>query len=112
MRLQDLDHNTVDDFVDTLNDIIDSIQEILDNEEVVDTVLIELQKLIGRGFDHDDIYCCFDNGIEVILSKVEGRVSNFEGHGMCQLWNVYYNDKDSEIYDIWVDEDDIIVDIY
>lgn len=107
----DAKYNSINSFIIGLNDIMDVINKYLRTEKVIDTILIGLQDLTGTIFDEDSIICCFNNDIEVIVSRVEGQTSNFEGHGICQLYNAYYNEEDSDIYDIWVDEDDIIVDV-
>ena len=78
----------------------------------IESVMNEMEKLIGREFNEDDIICCFqDNEEDIVVSEVEGYTSNFEGHGTCQLWQAYENKKDSEMFNVWVDDENIIVEI-
>lgn len=72
--------------------------------------LERLQTLIGKEFDTDDIICeMIDEDEQVIVSKIEGYTSNFEEHGECQLYNVYYDYEDAIIYEVWVDYNNIII---
>lgn len=72
--------------------------------------LKNLQELIGKEFDTDEIICSMTDLEEaVVVSKVEGHTSNFEGHGECQLYNTYYDMEDTEVYNIWVNSDNIII---
>ena len=48
---------------------------------------------------------------EVIVEKVIGQESHFEGYGMCDCYNAYENTEDSEVFSIYVDEDNEIVDV-
>ena len=79
------------------------------NEEKGNTILKNLEELVNEEFNYDEVVCCFEGDEQVVVSKVEGYTSNFEGFGMCQLYNVYYNTKEATVYDIWVDADDVIV---
>ena len=79
-------------------------------DEYVDNDLDRLKILVGKEFDYYDVICAMtDIDEEVIVSKIEGYTSNFEGHGECQLYNTYYNMKHTVMYRIWVDSDNIIV---
>ena len=78
----------------------------------VNKVFEEMEKLIGCEFDENEIIYCFEDTEEnIIVSKVEGYTSNFDGHGVCQLWNAYEDKVGSEIFSIWVDDENIIVDL-
>ena len=78
----------------------------------VNEVLKNLEKLVGTEFDVDDIIIAFgDNEEEVIVEKVIGQESHFEGYGMCDCYNAYENTEDSEVFSIYVDEDNEIVDV-
>ena len=72
-------------------------------------ILKNLEELIDREFDYDEVICCFEGEEEVIVNEVEGYISNFEGFGMCQLYNAYYNTEEDAVYSIWVNSDDIVV---
>lgn len=75
----------------------------------------ELQHLfIGKEFKSnlDEIiekipYC----DSRLLISKNESVTSNFEGHGICNLYEIGYDDINGEVIYVWVDEDDIIADI-
>lgn len=76
----------------------------------IEKVMNEMEKLVGKELNTDDIICCFqDNEEDIVVSEVEGYTSNFEGHGTCQLYQAYENKKGSEMFNIWVDEESIIV---
>ena len=100
-------YDNVDAQIRALEGVISSLESLLDNDEV----LYNLQCLVNKEFDYDEIICCFEGDEQVIVEEVEGLFSNFEGHGKCQLWNAYYNDETSPIYSIWVAKDDIIADV-
>ena len=71
--------------------------------------LENLEKLVGQNFDYDDITCCFeDTENEVIISRTE-NYSNFENEGNCQLIQAYENDTDSDMFEIWINEDNTII---
>ena len=71
-----------------------------------------LQTLIGREFNIDNIISeMLDQEYEIVINKVEGYTSNIEGSGKCQLYNVYYNDSEATIYDVWIDCNNIIAHI-
>lgn len=73
--------------------------------------LERLQELIGREFDEVEIIeNMTDEEEEVIVSETTVKC-NFDGDGICTCWNVYYNTEESGIYDIWVSEDNIIVEV-
>ena len=79
----------------------------------VKNVLENLENLIGKEFDDDEVICAFEdfeeNGeTEIIISESEGYTSNFEGYGKCTAWNAHINTEDSTDFIIWVSEDNII----
>lgn len=75
----------------------------------------KLQQLfIGKEFNSNldgiiEIIPYFDS--QLIISKNESVRSNFEGHGMCNLYEINYDKIDREVVYIWVDENNIIADI-
>lgn len=74
--------------------------------------LKRLTGLIGKEFNVDDIICeMIDQEEPVMVSKVEGHTSNFEGHGECQLWEVSYDMEETDTCCVWVDQDNIIVEV-
>lgn len=76
----------------------------------VQEILKELNEMVGKEFDYTDIGCVFTgDDEECIINEVEGQGCNFDGHGYCKCWNAYYNDADSEVFNIYVDEDNEIV---
>ena len=77
----------------------------------VKEVLERLEKMVGTEFDEDDIIIAFESDEEIIVDKVLGEESNFEGHGLCKCYNAYENTEDSEIFTIYVDSDNEIVDV-
>lgn len=69
-----------------------------------------LEKLIGKEFDESEIIESFiDEENEVIVYETTVK-SNFNGV-TCTCWNAYYNTEDATIYNIWIDINNIIVDI-
>lgn len=78
----------------------------------IEEVCKSLSKLIGEEFNEDEIICCFEDTEEnIIVSKVEGKKTNVEGYGICQLYEVYVDSKSSVsffIFFIYVDDNNII----
>lgn len=74
-------------------------------------VLERLENMIGAEFDENEIIVAFDSEEEVIVNKVEGQETNFEGHGLCDCYNAYENTEESEVFAIYVNDDNKIVDI-
>ena len=77
----------------------------------VDEDLVNLKKLEGTTFDEDNIICSMSNITEEVIVSNTHIMSYFKGHGICLLYNVYYNYKDSIVYNVWVDVDDKIVQV-
>ena len=78
-----------------------------------DMVLENLKALIGKEFDESvvEAFGSFDDDTEVIVSEAKGYTNNFEGYGVCTAWNAYINAEGSEVYIIWVNEDNIIAEV-
>lgn len=73
-----------------------------------------LKELKGREFNYDNIYCCFldeEQELNLIINEIRHHTTNIEGYGQCQIYNAYYDSIDSSIYSIYVDSNNIIVDI-
>lgn len=77
----------------------------------VKEVLERLEKMVGTEFDESDVIVAFESDEDVIVDEVEGQESNFEGHGICTCYNAYENTEDSEIFTIYVDTDNEIVEV-
>lgn len=75
-------------------------------------ILENLKKLVGEVFYDEDIILCFPCEQYVVVDKIEGTFSNYDGHGACQLWNAYYNEPDATLFGFYVDEDNIIVEVH
>lgn len=72
-------------------------------------VLKRLSKLIGSQFDEDDIITAFGTDNEVIVNKVVGQESNFDGFGKCDCYNAYANIDNSTLFTIYVSNSNEIV---
>ena len=77
----------------------------------VDKDLVNLRKLEGTTFDEDTIICSMSDSTEEVIVNNSHVLSHFKGHGICLLYNVYYNYGDSIVYNVWVDDDNKIVQI-
>ena len=77
----------------------------------VQEVLKRLEKMTGTDFNEDDIVIAFGSDEEVIINEVQGQESNFEGHGLCKCYNAYENIDDSEVFTIYVDNNNVIADV-
>ena len=73
--------------------------------------LNNLKALEGTIFDKDNIVCVMIDKNDAVMISDSYITSNFEGYGTCNLYNCYYDNQDSNIYNIWVDDDNIIVDV-
>lgn len=69
-----------------------------------------LKNLIGKGFDPEDIITELNLDENVIINKVEGYTSNFDGYGQCELWELEIEDTE-EYYKIFVDSNYIIAEV-
>lgn len=74
-------------------------------------VLERLEKMIGSEFEENEIIIAFDSESEVIIDEVEDQKSNFEGQGLCKCYNVYENIADSEIFTLYVNDNNKIVSV-
>lgn len=77
----------------------------------VNEVLERLEKMEGKKFDEDNIIIAFESDLEVIINKVEGQESHFDGYGVCRCYNAYENTEDSEVFAIYVNKNDEIVSV-
>ncbi|MFQ9249294.1 MAG: hypothetical protein ACLR3R_18755 [Clostridium paraputrificum] len=78
----------------------------------VKEVLEGLKKMVGTKFDEVDIIEAFgETDEEIIVNEVEGQESNFDGHGICKCYNAYENAQDSEIFIIYVNGNNEVVDV-
>lgn len=75
-------------------------------------ILTNLNQLIGQQIDTDDIICCFPGEERVIISEIEGATSNYDRYGECQLYNAYYDDVESTIFNLYVGDNSILVDVF
>lgn len=73
--------------------------------------LNNLKNMIGEQFNNDNIICNMIDKNDAVIVSDTSITSNFEGYGTCNLYNCYYDNQDSNIYNIWVDDDNIIVDV-
>ena len=73
--------------------------------------LTNLKSLIGSVFDKDDIICNMSEENDVVIISNTYITNNFENHGTCTLYNIYYDSPNSIIYNIWVNNNDIIIDV-
>lgn len=78
----------------------------------VNEVLGRLEKMVGAEFDESDVIVAFESDKDIIVNKVEGQESNFKGHGICTCYNAYENTEDSEIFTIYVNTDNEIVEVF
>ena len=100
----------IDDIEERIKKLIYRVDE--ENTERDDITLKNLQKLIGREFDDDDIIDSFydiDKEERVEVNRVIGNILNYDGHGIYGLYNAYIDDEDSTVFSIWVDENEIIL---
>ena len=73
--------------------------------------LTNLKSLIGNVFDKDNIICnMYEENNTIIISNTY-ITNNFENYGTCTLYNIYYDSPNSIIYNIWVNDNDIIIDV-
>lgn len=67
-----------------------------------------LKELEGKEFDTDEIICCMMDLEEYVHIEFSYKYSVFEEYAKCKLYYVYYDTKDSEAYNIYVDENNMI----
>ena len=72
-------------------------------------VLEKLQNMIGSEFDEDEIRIVFESHKYVIVSRAEGEELNIYKHGICKCYNAYEDSEDSEIFVIYVNNENKIV---
>ena len=74
-------------------------------------VLENLKEMIGKEVDANDIICCFEDTENEVIVDNTNVFSNFEGYGKCECVDAYENTEESEIYHLYISEDNILVDI-
>lgn len=73
-----------------------------------------LKSLEGNHYDENKVAECFINEInscDLIINEIKGIESNIEGYGYCDLYNVYYDFIDSDVYSIYVSKNNVIASI-
>ena len=73
--------------------------------------LTNLKSLIGNVFDKDDIICNMSEENDVVIISNTYITSEFENYGICNLFNVYYDNLNSNIYNVWINNNNIIIDV-
>ena len=73
--------------------------------------LTNLKSLIGSVFDKDDIICNMSEENDVVIISNTYITSEFENYGICNLFNVYYDNLNSNIYNVWINNNNIIIDV-
>lgn len=78
----------------------------------VDNDLVNLRTLVGKPFHAVDIICNMLSSNEEVIVSNSHILSYFKGYGICLLYNVYYNYGDSPVYNVWVDENNMIIQVH
>lgn len=73
--------------------------------------LTNLKSLIGSVFDKDDIICNMNEENDIVIISNTYITSEFENYGICNLFNVYYDNLNSNIYNVWINNNNIIIDV-
>ena len=73
--------------------------------------LTNLKSLIGNVFDKDDIICNMSEENDVVIISNTYITSEFENYGICNLFNVYYDNLNSNIYNVWINNNNIIIEV-
>ena len=74
--------------------------------------LKNLKKLIGKEYNYNDVVCAFeDNTEDIIVNDNTCTTMNFDGHGECKLILAYENTQNSIEFEIYVDNNGIIVEV-
>ena len=73
--------------------------------------LTNLKSLIGNVFDKDDIICNMNEENDIVIISNTYITSEFENYGICNLFNVYYDNLNSNIYNVWINNNNIIIDV-
>lgn len=69
-----------------------------------------LKGFIGRELDTEEIITDLNVEEVININEVEEYKTNFDGHGQCGLWELIIEGTEEE-YKIFVDKDNIIVNI-
>jgi hypothetical protein len=77
----------------------------------MDLILSNLKSLIGNEFNEEEIQMAFDTDEEVIVQRENDDNRKIEGQGMCKCWNAFKNVDGTNTYVIWVNKNNIIVDV-
>ena len=73
--------------------------------------LTNVKSLIGNVFDKDDIICNMNEENDIVIISNTYITSEFENYGICNLFNVYYDNLNSNIYNVWINNNNIIIDV-
>ena len=73
--------------------------------------LTNLKSLIGSVFDKDNIICNMYEENDIVIISNTYITSEFENYGICNLFNVYYDNLNSNIYNVWINNNNIIIDV-
>ena len=74
--------------------------------------LKNLKKLIGEEYNYNDVVCAFeDNTEDIIVNDNTCTSIHFDGHGECKLILAYENTQNSIEFEIYVDNNGIIVEV-
>ena len=74
--------------------------------------LKNLKKLIGEEYNYNDVVCAFeDNTEDIIVNDNTCTTMNFDEYGKCDLILAYENTQNSIEFEIYVDNNGIIVEV-
>lgn len=73
-----------------------------------DLVLDLLRTEIGKKFDSENLITLINEDTYIIVNEVEGMERHIPEHGICKIYNLYENNEDSIIFNIYVDKNNII----
>ena len=74
--------------------------------------LKNLKELIGEEYNYNDIVCAFeDNTEDIIVNDNTCTSIHFDGNGECKLILAYENTQNSIEFEIYVDNNGVIVEV-
>ena len=73
--------------------------------------LKNLKKLIGKEYNYNDVVCAFEDTEDIIVNYNTCTSIHFDGHGECKLILAYENTQNSIEFEIYVDNNGIIVEV-
>ena len=73
--------------------------------------LKNLKKLIGEEYNYNDVVCAFEDTEDIIVNDSTCTSVHFDGHGECKLILAYENTEDSIEFEIYVDNNGVIVEV-